>query len=847
MILIGLAQGLGDLVPAIRQYASITGQKADTAAYDQGKIKGLEYKNQQAWKEAVKNGDVKYGDNPWFMRGLKESVAAVEADKAANDLLNDYSQSDVQHSDDIKPVEDLIAQHFAPLKEGRDVDELRSMAPVLQDAANRLVQTHINRRSHERVEEASAAVASQIGSVFEQFRNSDISAGTEGAKTLSAVLDDIAKDKGRFLLWPDVNKAINESAAAESIARGDPSFIENVQKLIKTPGGDLSGTAESKQLVSAVYSKIISQQRELRTGERQQTKQNAEDFASAFLNQQLTQLAEVRKSNPNAKLEDIGLTFAAISSLKISDPQKDELRQRFISYVNQRDGQDDRQHTLQQRDKQEEKDVKQQATDEFAQSIGKRMSAGVMISPKEALGLYARAGQLGFSTLENTQQAVDNFNKSLNRGESDPAVRSTLLDKWSKGDLGYEDVHSHWDSLSTQDQEKFSGILATADKKTNNGILGDHGLVTMEAQALNDRVLLSTALAHEYNSVGDFEKNDPSGFSLAKQKAENAKVAYLEAMEGYSRTAQDKTFPTMMKVSDAFASRMSPPGTMSREKFDAALNAPVEVKATTTPKPEENTTLKPKTVDGDPFVGSISPDTLHKFDHLLRTQAQSETGSAGQPLPTFFEAGSSSSNRRWQHEMYGDRVAAWSDLNELRYDRSLREQNSALARALPRAYGPLEGPSQETTRYEASVAFRKLQGRRQALASRIEGTGLVDSFQKRLDSFNNGHIPTFDEKALLIRDASLIQEYTDITREVGYTPEEVKRLGESAWRSFPMFANKSDMVEDAFGYGGPKGMTRAQWVAQESGVPTEQVREFMAVQATLLSQRNLELRNANGR
>jgi hypothetical protein len=845
--LIGLAQGLGDLVPAIRQYASITGQKADTAAYDQGKIKGLEYKNQQAWKEAVKNGDVKYGDNPWFMRGLKESVAAVEADKAANDLLNDYSQSDVQHSDDIKPVEDLIAQHFAPLKEGRDVDELRSMAPVLQDAANSLVQTHINRRSHERVEEASAAVASQIGSLFEKYRGFNVAPDTAGGNNLAFGLAEIAKDKGRFLLWPDINKSINEAAAAESIARGDPTFIENVQKLVKTPGGTLAGSADSKALVSSVYSKIIAQQRELRNGERQQTKQNAEDFSSAFLNTQLKKLSELRQSQPNAKLEDIGFTFDAITDLPITDMQKDELRQKFIAYVGQRDGQDDHKYQLQQREKTAEKEAKQESTDEFASSIGKRMARGVSISPKEALGLYAAAGTYGFSALQNTQQTIDQFNRSLNRGESDPAVRGELLDKWSKGELDYQDVHTHWDSLSSQDQEKFSGILATAEKKTDGGILGNHGLVTMEAEALTQRIMLSAALAHQSESVADFEKNDPTQFSLAKQRAENSKTQFLEAMEGYSRTAQDKTFPTMMTVSDQFASRLVPPGTMSREKYETMLNAPPAPPKPADSAPKQETTLKPKTVDNDPFVGAISEDSLTKFETLLHTPAQTDRGPAGQSMPEFYTPGPSTRVARNIARDNNSFSATWSDLNELRYDRSLNQTNSTLARALPRTYGVIEGPSQDSTRYEASHAYGRLQARRQALASRIEATGLADSFQKKLDSFADGHVPTFDEKAQLIRDASILQEYATITQEVGYTPTEVKKLGDSAWRSFPMFANKADMSDDAFAAGGPKGMTMAQWSAQQAGVPNNQIREFITVQADLLARKNTEQRNENGR
>jgi hypothetical protein len=282
--LVGLARGLAQLEPTLQQVAD-----RRIAAYEQNSQQrgenaqatlGLENQKPPSC-QAVKDGKISESGNPWFMLGLKKSVAGVEADKASRDLFDAYNQDPVQHSDHPADVEDFAKKFLAPTLKGRDADELSEIVPRFNHEVNRLVTFHVARRDQERKDEMELAAGDELSAAVTAFKPQ--STPEEIAATQSGIAA-WAEEKGKFLTRPTLNKIITQTAKANALASGNAeSFLRTLESIKTTGGKTLADTAQNQLEYQEIQSELVGKAASASRQEEHARQQQAKSAAGAVM------------------------------------------------------------------------------------------------------------------------------------------------------------------------------------------------------------------------------------------------------------------------------------------------------------------------------------------------------------------------------------------------------------------------------------------------------------------------------------------------------------------------------------------------------------------------------------
>jgi hypothetical protein len=193
--------------------------------------------NMEKFRDAVKKGQLREVDNPWYMVQMEQSVGRVEAAAAVQKLEADYENSPVRMSNDPSAVRAWAKDYISKVGTDGTTFSRAAMAPVLEAGVLRLVTAHNQIRSREREIERQDAFMAEAGKILEM--NPDpMTAG----KSLAALFEEhkMTVTPAKLNAW--LKQALYDQARLE----GTTDRIAAIMGEIVTPGGKMGDAAGTK-------------------------------------------------------------------------------------------------------------------------------------------------------------------------------------------------------------------------------------------------------------------------------------------------------------------------------------------------------------------------------------------------------------------------------------------------------------------------------------------------------------------------------------------------------------------------------------------------------------------------
>lgn len=801
--LIGLAQGLAAINPTLNSIAErrFEAYRAGSLARGQADQARLALENQEALKKAVREGHLPEQNNPWYMVGLRQSVASVEADHAETALLDAYSRSELQNSDDPRVIEQFAHEQLAPLTQGRDAYEMQVIAPKLNNAMNRLVSLHVQRRAEERTKEMEAAAGQELSAQLDGY---SANATPEEAKNLQARVSLWAAEKGKFLTNTTLNAIVESTAKDSALAAGNSAVFEDTLRAIKTTGGKtLADTAHNKLAAGEIRSEIVRQQLAQSRQDDYLRERYAKQAGDALLSSAIGQVDQLRQSGQtNASLEDVHFGLPDIDHLEatqqINSETADYIRQRMIAHLNQQEARQDRQYTLEQRQQsaedrqytlaersrkakdQQDADVKEAAGQSLAKQLTDLASKGRISYPDLVRISSSYAGTLGVAGVEAAQKIGFNFNSTERNQQTDPDTLKALNLQWAEGKIETSDVTQAYrqGKLSASDFEDLSRRVQKQQSGETSVKIGSY--FTKSSEAVVDRIMQGYRLRGQFASEKDF-KDAPDQYTQAVEQSNAAKDTFFKAYSAMveSKAFNEKTPIEQMQQVDQLAEQVAKTfGGTSQQEFLTGKLTPKPGEQAQTPKPKEKPTQQAdveKAAKVDPVLQAVDHPALEFLDKIGMTPATLDKG-----------RGNLDSTVSVWKKLTGDRPDSSDPLNQ--YLDTLSAPSGLQAVTIgPEGQKKLDQTSVVTQARMAALQERqKLKG---------ELAGEIPTFLQKVETIEERYaqgqeFTTTQEKADLYATAQKIQRYAILTNTAGMDAKEAKEL--NAFTSVPMFASKED-------------------------------------------------------
>lgn len=169
------AQGLADLARSLQGFNSslvnytdrvFAEQRKEAAVLAQTEVQRLKIKNMKDLKAATDRGDIRPGDNPYFMQFANQVVAREEARQLSLSVATEIENDPGLRSADVPVVQEYIDKRFSTLVEGRSTGELEAIMPLLGESRDRYLANHANRRAADRERTAAEGVRAEVSQVY---------------------------------------------------------------------------------------------------------------------------------------------------------------------------------------------------------------------------------------------------------------------------------------------------------------------------------------------------------------------------------------------------------------------------------------------------------------------------------------------------------------------------------------------------------------------------------------------------------------------------------------------------------------------------------------------------------
>lgn len=792
----GFSQDVGEI--ADRRYAAwrqATDRQADQYALTHASV----LQNQQDIKGAVDRGEIPQHANPWLMVRLKQDVARNEVQTAQAGIYNDLKQNGIFHQDDPNAVSNFINQKFGAMAQGRDGWQIAAMQPSVQQAHARMMEDWANVRGQERMEEAHTATGAGVLSAINNHMGDTSVLAPEAAQKLPGLLSDLQDHYNQLNNVVDkatASKWISEAAFQAGRIHRSADLTRSILDGVKGQDGlNLSKLAENKAELEVLPREIeqLSLADERTHNELIEQKANTETLglmakAKGWMQDQgVTNPMEVKI--PKDVLEKESPLVIANLYHRLAEVSADYTQNKnsqFMATIEPAVGQA----------------MKQIADGKFDQ--GGYMKLGTVL---------ASAGDPGKNAMETITRMwlqQRGISEGITKAESIPQISymiqagtltvDKVLDMNAKG------------ILDKTDAMKYAGIAAQ--------IQADSGKHTPMVESALEKLHRQVSAPFLADDGGILPGRDNSNKMLgAKNSSTDAFLSRfysdLAQRPGWVNAPPEEQQKQVQDLVD-WASHAA--GGMTNTEYMKKFQYPHEQE-----KPLNR-------VDPISDVGKLSSDEK-------REQAGDPVVMDRQTVKNLGNVLSFDVKHPPVHEMLKylpqNKDPMWegwdksqSVLDRIQYTRTMLPQLSDENWSTVDLKNKTVGGDGVAGQMAYDMMNEEARQRDVALQSLQQMKPDVTQAQQRLTQISRDFARTgkvdFQTKQEANDLALKYLAYTELRKQVGYTPDEVKQMGEGAWRSAPMFANPVDLNQ------------RGEETAKKLGVPEALMPSFIKSQLELI-------------
>jgi hypothetical protein len=271
-----LARALDNLNPSLRKYQDTKEEKLELK--EQGKATTLFNENRLGFKQAVKNGLIPEGANPYFIKHYLKLDLENQASDFNDYLFYEYGEKKLQNNTDPDAFEGFYQETFDKWREENkldfyeDVDLASSFFPNVQNAKNSLYSQHIQARIGKLEDNAKIEFGKALynnmndalsSNLLEIYKGIDVKGDmiVEGDERIYYAVGKMQKNIDDFLLEGALPQDINDIVRATVIGfakeSGDPELLKILDLLEQRDGVSFSSSVKAMDEISSATTEIV--------------------------------------------------------------------------------------------------------------------------------------------------------------------------------------------------------------------------------------------------------------------------------------------------------------------------------------------------------------------------------------------------------------------------------------------------------------------------------------------------------------------------------------------------------------------------------------------------------------
>ena len=287
-----IAKALGRFDQGLHQYYfQPQHEKMKRQAEVDAQIYKDQYENMQAFSEAVKNGEIEHGDNPWLQVYTKELFAKENANEMSIRIAELSDRQDILGADDPIAAFDAAVQEIQNDILG-DTSDLyfrqafgRHAAPMIARGANQFAQ---GLRRY-RVDDAAAAFRNNLSTELEMIYDKLASGEKLTAEDMAAQITEALRTMKKSNLLPDhvMNQMVIDELMGKARAFGDTNsfasdaILDTLELIETVEGAKLIGSGTEASKVQILRDQLSDRRytldRRLEHAEKEEKIQQTED------------------------------------------------------------------------------------------------------------------------------------------------------------------------------------------------------------------------------------------------------------------------------------------------------------------------------------------------------------------------------------------------------------------------------------------------------------------------------------------------------------------------------------------------------------------------------------------
>lgn len=222
-----LASALSEINPKLQSYLQREQERDDSSQLAAGSLAFTEH-GRRSWADAVKEGLVDEGANPFYRRGYLKQELRLKGLDYAQALNEAYMQNPVRSSDDPEALRGFMHEFnqsfFEEQMQGYDPELINeALVPRMQAAEETLFGTHRNNRNEDYKAQREANTAAEISKSIEVLAKDGQDSPEAIAEIVSGIMSDAEADG---MLASKVNELVATSIMQMALSTGNEDYLD---------------------------------------------------------------------------------------------------------------------------------------------------------------------------------------------------------------------------------------------------------------------------------------------------------------------------------------------------------------------------------------------------------------------------------------------------------------------------------------------------------------------------------------------------------------------------------------------------------------------------------------------